>query len=155
MSALEILNDFPFYKNLTDDLKISMKAQTVLKTSVLRMMIAAIKKHVVDFSVFSEAIFYDILGKMIKQRKESHAEYINIRPELAYQELQEIEIIKLYLPKELSNDELTVIIKKVIDEKSATKISDLKTVLDVLKPLIIGKADPAFASNIAKNLLSK
>ena len=108
-------------------MKQAMRDKEVLRLSTLRLVMAAIKDRDiaarvdgVDNSVSDDEILA-ILGKMIKQRKDSAAAYGNAgRTELAAQELSEIEIITGFLPKQLNDDEIEDVVKKVINDSGAS-----------------------------------
>ena len=92
---------------------------------------------------------------MIKQRKDSISQFETAnRMELAQKEKEEIEIIQNYLPKQLSEDELSVLITEIIKEINAESIKDMGKVMGLLKPKITGKADAGIASGLVKKLLS-
>ena len=121
-------------------MKQAMRDKEVLRLSTLRLVMAAIKDRDiaarvdgVDNSVSDDEILA-ILGKMIKQRKDSATAYGNAgRTELAAQELSEIEIITGFLPKQLNDDEIEGVVKKVINDSGASGIRDMGKVMGLLK----------------------
>ena len=105
--------------------------------------------------LLSDTEALEILSKMIKQRKDSIDQFETAnRLELAEKEKKEIEIIQNYLPKQLSEEELSILIKEVIKEVNAESVKDMGKVMGTLKPKIIGKADAGKASSLVKKLLS-
>ena len=108
-------------------MKQAMRDKEVLRLSTLRLVMAAIKDRDiaarvdgVDNSVSDDEILA-ILGKMIKQRKDSAAAYDSAgRDELAAQEMSEIEIITDFLPKQLNDNEIEDVVKKVISDSGAS-----------------------------------
>ena len=105
--------------------------------------------------LLSDTEALEILSKMIKQRKDSIDQFETAnRLELAEKEKKEIEIIQNYLPKQLSEEELSILIKEVIKEVNAESVKDMGKVMGTLKPKIVGKADAGKASSLVKKLLS-
>jgi len=141
-------------------MKQAMRDKEVLKLSTLRLVMAAIKDRDiaarvdgVDNSVSDDEILA-ILGKMIKQRKDSATAYGNAgRTELAAQELSEIEIITGFLPKQLNDDEIEDVVKKVINDSGASGIRDMGKVMGLLKKNYTGQMDFGKAGGLVKSLL--
>ena len=140
-------------------MKQAMRDKEVLRLSTLRLVMAAIKDRDiaarvdgVDNSVSDDEILA-ILGKMIKQRKDSAAAYGNAgRTELAAQELSEIEIITGFLPKQLNDDEIEDVVKKVINDSGASGIRDMGKVMGLLKKNYTGQMDFGKAGGLVKSL---
>ena len=141
-------------------MKQAMRDKEVLRLSTLRLVMAAIKDRDiaarvdgVDNSVSDDEIL-SILAKMIKQRKDSAAAYDNAgRTELAAQEKSEIEIITDFLPKQLSDNEIEDVVKKVINDSGASGIRDMGKVMGLLKSTYAGQMDFGKAGGIVKTLL--
>ena len=141
-------------------MKQSMRDKEVLRLSTLRLVMAAIKDRDiaarvdgVDNSVSDDEILA-ILGKMIKQRKDSAAAYDSAgRDELAAQEMSEIEIITDFLPKQLNDNEIEDVVKKVISDAGASGIRDMGKVMGLLKSTYAGQMDFGKAGGVVKNLL--
>jgi uncharacterized protein YqeY len=96
-----------------------------------------------------------ILVKMVKQRKES-AEIYNTqnRPELAANELAEAAVIEEYLPKQLSEEELTAELQKIIAQVGATSAKEMGKVMGVASKALAGRADGKAISAKVKELLA-
>lgn len=96
-----------------------------------------------------------LLTKAAKQRRES-AEIFTAqnRADLAYKELQELAVIEKYLPKQLSEEEVSEAIKAIIAEVGASSLADLGKVMGVATKSLAGKADGKLVSGIVKALLS-
>ena len=147
---------------LDKSLKDAMKARDTQKISTIRLINAAIKDR--DIAIRSEdnlegvsdEEILSILSKMIKQRKESAKQYEEGgRLELAQQELEEIEIIENFLPRQLDLNEIEQIVKKIILEINANSLRDMGKVMSLLKENYSGKMDFGKAGVVAKELLSK
>jgi len=95
-----------------------------------------------------------IVQKLVKQRKDSAQEYIaQNRPELAEVELQEAEVISQYLPKQMSEDEIAVVVKEIIAQTGASTIKDMGKVMGMASKQLAGKADGKIISEIVKKEL--
>jgi len=147
---------------LDKSLKDAMRARDTQKISTIRLINAAIKDR--DIAIRSEdnlegvsdGEILSILSKMIKQRKESAKQYEEGgRLELAQQELEEIEIIENFLPRQLDLNEIEKIVKKIILEINANSLRDMGKVMSLLKENYSGKMDFGKAGVVAKELLSK
>ena len=143
---------------ITEDIKKAMFAKQKTELDALR----GIKKELLEAKTakggdgtISEDISSRILQKMVKQRKESAQIYVEQnRAELAEKELEESEIIARYLPKQLSDEELTAIIQSIITQVGATSAKDMGKVMGVASKALAGKSDGKSISEMVKKLLS-
>ena len=135
---------------------ISMKDGDKFRTTVLRMILAEIQKIEIDEkSDLNELQITSILEKMIKQRNDAIAQFEQPkRQDLADKEKHEIESIKEFLPEQMSDDEISELVSKIISEVGAQDMKDMGKVMGSLKPLIAGKADAGFVSQLVKKALS-
>ena len=142
--------------SIQEEVKTALKSGEKFRASTLRLIVSALKleeKNKAKALTDNEAL--EILTKMIKQRKDSISQFETAnRMELAQKEKDEIEIIQNYLPEQLSEEELSVLINEVIKEINAESIKDMGKVMCILKPKITGKADAGIASGLVKKLLS-
>ena len=142
--------------SIQEEVKTALKSGEKFRASTLRLIVSALKleeKNKAKALTDKEAL--EILTKMIKQRKDSISQFETAnRMELAQKEKDEIEIIQNYLPEQLSEEELSVLINEVIKEINAQSIKDMGKVMGILKPKITGKADAGIASGLVKKLLS-
>lgn len=133
---------------VTDDLKTAMKAKEAERLSTLRLINAAIKDRDIaargegrEEGVGDDEVLA-ILGKMVKQRQESARAYEEAgRIELAEKELSEITIIEDFLPRQLSEAEVTAAIEAAIAETQASSIRDMGKVMGTLKSKYTGQID--------------
>ena len=134
----------------------SMKDGDKFRTTVLRMIVAEIQKiEIEEKSDLSEPQITSILEKMIKQRNDAISQFEQAkRQELADKEKKEIEIIKEFLPEQMSDDEVSELVSKIISEVGAQDMKDMGKVMGSLKPLIAGKADAGVVSQLVKKSLS-
>ncbi|RDE07911.1 GatB/YqeY domain-containing protein [Pelagibacterium lacus] len=140
-------------------MKDSIKARNARRTTTLRLINAAIKDREIAArgegrdGIGDEDILA-ILQKMVKQREESAQIYQqNARPELEAQEREEIEIIREFLPKPLTDAEIEAAIKAAIAETGAEGLRDMGKVVGVLKGRYPGQIDFGQASRQVKALL--
>ena len=143
-------------QQLDNDVIVSMKAKDSFKTKLLRNLQSKIKQVEVDTqqSVNEEQILA-VLQKQIKQRKESFQIFKdNNRKDLAEVEEQELVILESYLPKQMDEETLTLIIKSTIDSLEANSMKDMGKVMKALKEDTAGKADPSIVSSLVKQALS-
>ena len=144
-------------EKLMADLKQSMKEKEILRKNVVQMIRAAILQVEKDKQVeLDDNQIIDIIAKESKKRKDSLADYEKSgRKDLIDQIKAEIEIISVYLPKQLSKEEITDIVKDVIAETGATSIKDMGKVIKELSSIVGTRADMSEVSKIVKEELSK
>jgi uncharacterized protein YqeY len=135
---------------------ISMKAGDKFRTSVLRMVLAEIQKiEIEEKSDLDELQITSILEKMIKQRNDAIVQFEKAqRQELADKEKQEIEMIKEFLPEQMSEQEVSELVSKIVSDVDAQDMKDMGMVMGALKPLIAGKADAGIVSQLVKKALN-
>ncbi|EUB96479.1 hypothetical protein PMI07_001378 [Rhizobium sp. CF080] len=144
---------------LSDALKESMKAKDTRRLSTVRLIQTAIKdRDIANRGLGKDPVSDDdilqILQKMVKQREESAKIYQDAgRAELATQEREEIEIIKGFMPEQLSDEKVQDLIKAAIAESGAQGLRDMGKVMAVLKEKHPGQMDFAKASGVVKELL--
>jgi len=141
-------------------LKEAMKAKDTARISTIRMVQAAIKdldiasRTKADPTV-SDGDIAQLLSKLVKQREESAKIYDEGgRPELAAKEREEIAVISGFMPKQLSEAEVIVIIKGIIAETGAASMKDMGKVMSALRERYPGQLDFGKASGQIKSLLS-
>ena len=143
-------------EKLLQDFKEAMKEKNELKKNTIMMVRAAILQIEKDTQkeLNDEAIL-EILAKEIKKRKDSLEDIEKSgREDLIKQVNDEMAIIKAYLPKELSLEELEKIIEEVIAETGATSMKDMGKVMQAAKAKTAGRADNKVINEIVKKKLS-
>ncbi|WP_159948504.1 GatB/YqeY domain-containing protein [Rhizobium sp. 18065] len=144
---------------LANTMKEALKAKDVRRTSTVRLIQAAIKdRDIANRGLGKDPVSDDeimqILMKMIKQRDESARIYAeNARPELAAQELEEIEIIRSFMPEQISEEKVRALCASVINETGAQGLRDMGKCMNTLKERYPGQMDFAKASGLVKDLL--
>ena len=144
-----------FTEKIKQDMYQAMKAKNKVKASILRSLLASLKKkRIEDKNILSEEIFYFVVKKMAKQLKESMEVYYQAgRKELAEKEKSELKIIQNYLPEQLSEEQTSELIKTIITQISAKSISDMGKVMSLVMQKSGGKVDGGIANRVAKKLL--
>jgi uncharacterized protein YqeY len=146
----------PLRERLNDDIKAAMKARETEKLNALRLMLSAVKQREVDERVtLDDAGVIAVVEKMIKQRKDSIAQYEKAaRKDLADKEQYEIGVIEGYLPQQLSQAEIDAIIAEAIAATGARGAADMGKVMGVVKPRLAGRADMGKVSGLVKGKLA-
>jgi len=137
---------------IQEDVKTTMRARDQRRLTALRLITAAIKQIEIDKRIeMDDPAVLAVLDKMVKQRRDSLEQYENAgRDDLAAQEKFELELISVYLPEALSEDELAALIKQVMAETGASSIRDMGAVMNKLRPQVQGRADMKAVSNAVK-----
>ena len=133
-----------------------MRAKDSARLSAIRLILAAIKQKEVDERVeLTDADVVGILEKMIKQRRESIAQFEKAaRNDLADAEKFELAVLSGYLPKQLGEAEIQKEINSVVAELGASGVKDMGKVMAALKARLAGKADMGKVSTLVKTRLS-
>ena len=146
--------------SIVESTKDAMRSKESLRVSTLRLVSAAIKDR--DIAARSEdrcdgieeAEILSLLSKMVKQREESAKTYEdNGRPELAERERSEIEIVREFMPKALSEDEMKTAIASIVEDTGATCLKDMGKIMGRLKSEFAGRLDMGKAGAIVKGHL--
>ncbi len=137
---------------IQDDVKDAMRARDKERLGVLRLMTAAIKQREVDERVeLDDPQVLAVLDKMIKQRRDSQAQYADAgREELAAQEAYEIEVIGAYMPAALDEEAVAAEVDAAVAEAGAESMRDMGKVMGLLKPRLQGRADLGAVSALVK-----
>nr|WP_092068516.1 GatB/YqeY domain-containing protein [Dendrosporobacter quercicolus]NSL47124.1 GatB/YqeY domain-containing protein [Dendrosporobacter quercicolus DSM 1736]SDL77140.1 hypothetical protein SAMN04488502_101785 [Dendrosporobacter quercicolus] len=144
---------------LNEDMKQAMKDKEAgkLRLSVIRMVRATIKNVEIDRKKeLSEEEVLDVLAKEVKMRRDAMEEFTKgNRLDLAQQLEQEIAILLLYLPQQLSEAEVRVLVTDAVAETQATTPKDMGKVMAALMPKVKGRADGKLVNSIVRELLSQ
>ena len=143
-------------QRLNDDVKTAMRSKEKSLLAVLRLITAAIKQREVDERIeLKDEDIINVLDKMAKQRRESISQYEKAgRQDLVDQEAYELDIIKAYLPEQLTETEILSLIKDAITACGATEMKDMGKVMANLKPQVQGRADMGSISALIKKQLA-
>jgi uncharacterized protein YqeY len=141
---------------IQEDVKTAMRARDQKRLTALRLITSAIKQIEVDERIeVDDTIVLQVLGKMVKQRKESLEQYLAAdRQDLAAQEQYELDLLAPYLPEALSDEEVNALIKQAVADTGATGIRDMGSVMAQLKDQIQGRADMKAVSGAVRSQLA-
>lgn len=142
-------------QKLHEDLRKAMKTKDEVKTRTLRLIISSIKTLEVEkMAEATDDDVFQILSKETRKRVEAIEAYKKGgRGDLVNEEQRELEIIKSYMPEQLSEQELREMVENVIEETGSSSIKDLGRVMKVLMPRVKGRADGKTVNNIAQKIL--
>jgi len=146
----------PLKQMITDDMKDAMRARDAARLSTIRLLLAAIKQREVDERKdMTDADVLAIIDKMIKQRKDSIAQFeAGNRKDLADAERAEVAVLSAYQPAALSDAEIDAAIAAAIATTGATGPAGMGKVMAELKPQLAGRADMAAVSARTKAKLA-
>ncbi|WP_297136811.1 GatB/YqeY domain-containing protein [Terrisporobacter sp.] len=142
-------------QKLQEDLKSSMKNKDAIKKSVITLIRASIKQYEVDKRVeLGDDEIVDLIAKQLKQTKDSRDEFEKAgRDDLVSKAEAEIEVLKEYLPQQLSEEELNEIVISTISEVGATSMKDMKKIMTSIMPKVKGRADGKLINELVKKNL--
>ena len=145
----------PIRHLIEEAVKTSMRDRNKERTSTLRMALSELKKEEIDKRIeLSDEDTIKILQRMIKQRKESMSQFRDAgREELAEKEEFEILILEDFLPEQMSEEEIEILVTETISETAAKEPQDMGKVMGSLQSKIKGNADMGLVSKIVKEKL--
>ena len=137
------------------DLKQAMKEKDKLKKSVITMVRASVKQYEVDNRIeMDDEKVLDIMIKQVKQKNDAIEEFTKgDREDLVNEAKAEIDVLMKYLPQQLTEDEIKVIVKESIDEVKAETMKDMGKLMGTLMPKIKGKADGKIVNKFVREFL--
>ena len=143
-------------KQITEDIKSSMRAGDNTRRDALRLILAAIKQQEVDTRrSLEDAQVLGLFDKMLKQRRESISQFKGAgRNDLVAREQFEMDVIEAYMPTRLSDCEINSLIEDAIAVTHASCMKDMGKVMVRLKSQLVGRADMAEVSGKVKTLLT-
>lgn len=143
-------------ERITEDMKSAMRAKQSDRLGAIRLLLAAIKQKEVDERVtVDDAAVLGVIEKMIKQRNDSIEQFEKAaRTDLAQKEKDELQLLRGYLPQQMSEAELLAAVDAAIAESGATGPQAMGKAMALLKPRIAGRADMGKASALVKQRLA-
>lgn len=141
---------------ISEDMKAAMRARDPARLSAIRLLLAAMKQKEVDERIaLTDADVISIIEKMMKQRRESVAQYESGgRADLADVEKFEMKVLAEYLPQQMTDAEIAQAIDAALSESGASGVKDMGKVMGLLKPRLAGRADMGKVSAQVKSRLS-
>jgi hypothetical protein len=148
-------------KQIQEDVKEAMKAGDEIKKGTLRMLLSSLVNKEKDVPAneagnreLSEEQIQQVIATEAKKRKEAAEAFEKGgKPDMAAQERQELEILQAYLPEQLAEDEIRILVQAAIAKTGASSPQEMGKVMAALMPDTKGKADGALVSSIVKELL--
>ncbi len=144
-------------EQINADMKTAMKAKEKEKLQAIRAAKTAFTLEMTKngASELDDAVALKIIQKLVKQRNDSATTYKEGgREDLAEKELFEMEVLKAYLPKQMSDEELTVAVKDIIATTGATSMKEMGKVMGIASKQLSGKADGKAIADKVKSLLA-
>jgi uncharacterized protein YqeY len=138
------------------DIKAAMLAQDKRKLEALRAVKAAMLLVVTgkDGGEVTESVEIQTLQKLIKQRREAADTYTSVgRPELAEEECIQADVIQIYLPSQMTEEEVVAVVKSIITKTGATDMKAMGAVMGMASKELAGKADNKLIAGVVKKLL--
>jgi hypothetical protein len=142
-------------ERITEDMKNAMRAKDAQRLGAIRLLLAAVKQKEVDERItVDDAAVLGIVEKLIKQRNDSIEQFEKAgRADLAAKEKDERELLRGYLPQQMSDAELSAAVDAAVAESGATGPQAMGKAMALLKPRIAGRADMGKASALVKQRL--
>ncbi|MBW1886965.1 MAG: GatB/YqeY domain-containing protein [Deltaproteobacteria bacterium] len=143
-------------QQITEDLKVAMKAKDQIRMSCLRMLKTALKNRQIEIGhELKDEEVQPVISSLIRKGQEAAKEFKKGgRDDLAAKEEEEIKVFYGYLPQQLKPDEIEKVLKEIISELSATGPKDLGKVMKVAMARMEGKAQGREVNEIARRMLS-
>ena len=141
---------------ITEDMKTAMRAKDSARLSTIRLLLAAIKQREVDERIeLTDADVLSIIDKMIKQRRDSIAQFeAGKREDLAAIERAEAALLGTYVPAQLSESEIDAAVAEAIAATGASGPAGIGKVMAAVKPKLAGRADMALVASRVKAKLT-
>ncbi|MCM3746370.1 GatB/YqeY domain-containing protein [Paenibacillus pasadenensis] len=140
---------------LDDDMKQAMRDKDKFRLTTIRMVRAAVKNQEIDLKrPLEDGEILDIVSREIKQRKDSLQEFQKAgRDDLVKDVAAEIDIISVYLPAQLTEEEIKAIVEQTIQETGASSKADMGKVMSALMPKVKGRADGKLVNQAVQQFL--
>ncbi len=144
-------------QRLDSDLKDAMRKKDAIRRTVLRTILSEIRNaEIASRNELDDLGIQSVITKQAQQRRDSIEAYAAAgRDDLAQQESVELSIISGYLPEQLTEDEVNVVISEVLDQVNAQGLSDMGKVMGILMPKIRGRADGRLVNSIVSARLKE
>ena len=144
-------------ERINEDLKVYMKSKDTFKLGVVRMVKGAVQLEKINLKreELSDDEIIKLISKQIKMRKDSITEFTKAgRDDLIQQNEKEIDVLKEYMPEEMSEEEVINIINEAISSTGASNIKEMGKVMREVTPKVSGRFDMGRVSSIIKEKLN-
>jgi len=144
-------------ERIDNEMKDAARARQAQRLNTLRMLKSAMKyREIEKGKALDDADIVGVVGTLIKQRRDSAAQYTaGGRPELAANENAEIAILEAFLPRQLTDDELSALVQEAIAASGAKGPKEMGGVMKALMPKVQGRAEGKRVSDAVKAALAK
>jgi uncharacterized protein YqeY len=144
-------------ERIDNEMKDAARAKQAQRLNTLRMLKSAMKyREIEQGKALDDADIVGVIGTLIKQRRDSAAQYLaGGRPELAANENAEIAILEAFLPRQLTDDELSALVQEAIAASGAKSPKDMGGVMKALMPKVAGRAEGKRVSDAVKAALAR
>jgi hypothetical protein len=142
-------------QQITEEMKQAMKSGDKQKLAAIRMLRAAVKDAEIEVGhALTDDEVVTVVSKLIKQRRDAASQYAEAgRDDLRDKELAEVAVLEVYLPEQLSEEELAGLVAAAVAESGASSMRDMGNVMGVLRPKVQGRADMGQVSAMVKAAL--
>lgn len=146
----------PLKDRIVSDMKDAMRAKDAVRLESIRLLRAAIQRREVDERIdLTDEDVVSVVQKMVKQGKDSIALFEQGgREDLVQKEAATLAVLETYLPEQLDEQALLILIEKAVSESGAQTVRDMGKVMGLLKPQVQGQADMGIVSGLIKQKLS-
>ena len=146
----------PLKDRIVSDMKDAMRAKDAVRLESIRLLRAAIQRREVDERIdLTDEDVVSVVQKMVKQGKDSIALFEQGgREDLVQKEAATLAVLETYLPEQLDEQALLILIEKAVSESGAQTVRDMGKVMGLLKPQVQGQADMGVVSGLIKQKLS-
>jgi uncharacterized protein YqeY len=144
-------------KRISEDLKKSIKAKDVIRTSTLRMVTASMESLAIEKKAkeLEDADVIKVISRQVKQHEDSIESFKKgNRLDLVEKETKELEILKSYLPKQLDEAEIEALVRKIISQTGASSKTDFSNIMKIAMQELKGQADGKIISAMVQKLLA-
>lgn len=144
-------------EKLAEDLKTAMKNKDIVRKNVVQMVRAGVLQVEKDNKVtLDDEGILEVIAKQLKQRRDSLPDYEKSGREDLIAELKaEMDVLMEYLPEQLTEDELRVIVEEAVTQTGASSMKDMGKIMSSVMPKVKGRADGKMINEIAKAILTR
>ena len=144
-------------ERLADEMRSALRSRDTLRLSVIRMARAAVKnKEIEERKKLDDSTIVKVISGLVKKGEESLVHFQQAsRIELIEKQEKELEILRSFLPQQLSKDKILTLVDEAIKETNALEMKDLGEVMKSLMPKISGRADGKVVNQMVREKLSR
>ncbi len=144
-------------ERLADEMRSALRSRDTLRLSVIRMARAAVKnKEIEERKKLDDSTIVKVISGLVKKGEESLVHFQQAsRIELIEKQEKELEILRSFLPQQLSKDKILTLVDEAIKETNALEMKDLGKVMKSLMPKISGRADGKVVNQMVREKLSR